>query len=116
MDNFFTIKNVNLESLSDKEAVESFRDLLHAKARILGILSSNINVSSDIYVPDGGVDASVDNCPFESDVIKKGKTSYQIKTGISFKKSFNSKIRKELIEKKKKDKPEKLKSGIKNCL
>lgn len=70
MDNIFTIKNEDLERLSNVKGVEFFRDLLHAKARMLRISSSGINVSSDIYVRDGGIDASVNNCPVESDLIK----------------------------------------------
>lgn len=115
MENIFTIRKDNLERLSDIQAVESFRDLLHAKARILDLSSNNINISGDIYVGDGGIDASVNNCPIESDLIKKGRTSYQIKTGNTFNPLVHSKIKKELIEAKK-GKPIKLKSEIENCL
>lgn len=97
--NIFTVTNDDLNRLDPAEAVRFFRDLLWAEARRLGIEISRINVSSRINVPDGGVDATVDaDLPAAgSDIIKPGKTCYQIKSGPTFKPWQKSVIRKELF-------------------
>ena len=97
--NIFTVTNEDLDRLDPAEAVRFFRELLWAEARRLGIGLSQINVSSRINVPDGGVDATVDaDLPAAgSDIIKPGRTCYQIKSGKAFKPWQKSVIRKELF-------------------
>ena len=83
----FTVKNDDLGRLDSTEAVLFFRELLWAEARRIGVEISKINVSIRINVPDGGVDATVDETQIatRSGIIKPGKTSYQIKSGDTFK-------------------------------
>ena len=85
-DTIFTVKNDDLDRLDPTAATLFFRELLWAAARRIGIEISKINVSSRINIPDGGVDATVDDAQFSTDsgIIKPGKTSYQIKSGQSF--------------------------------
>ena len=98
----FTVRNEDLGRLDPTEAVLFFRDLLWGEARRLGIEINKINVSSQINVRDGGVDATVDDAPIEEGqgIIKQGKTSYQIKAGTSFKPWQKSTIERELFDKK----------------
>ena len=98
-DNIFTVTNEDLNRLNERTAVDFFRQLLWAEARRLGIGLSQINVSSRVNVPDGGVDATVDaDLPAAgSDIIKSGQTCYQIKSGQTFKPWQQSVIRKELF-------------------
>lgn len=49
----------DLGRLDAKTAVKYFRDLLWARAREKNIPVTKICISLDIYIPDGGVDASV---------------------------------------------------------
>ena len=95
----FDVKKGYLARLGQKEAVDFFRQLLWAEARRIGIEITKINVSSDINTPDGGVDATVDEIqiPTGSGIIKFGKTSYQIKSGNTFKPWQESEIKKELF-------------------
>ena len=99
LNNIFTVTNEDLDRLDPAEAVRFFRELLWAEARRLGIEMSQINVSSQVNVPDGGVDATVNAEPSAagSDIIKPGKTCYQIKSGKAFKPWRKSVIRKELF-------------------
>ena len=71
METIFTVKNEDLERLIPQEAVDHFRELLCAEARRMGIGISKVHVSSWINVPDGGVDALVeeDNASAQSDLI-----------------------------------------------
>ena len=98
-DTIFTVRHEDLGRLDPTEAVLFFRDLLWAEARRLGIEISKINVSSRVNVPDGGVDATVDDVQSEEGqgIIKQGKTSYQIKAGTSFKPWQKSVIKMELF-------------------
>ena len=95
----FTVKKEDLSLLNQDTAVEFFRRLLWAEARRLGIEISKINVSSQVNASDGGVDATVDDAEIAigQGIIKQDKTSYQIKSGASFKPWQKSVIRKELF-------------------
>ena len=101
-DTIFTVRNEDLTRLNQNTAVEFFQKLLWAEARRLGIEISKINVSSQVNVPDGGVDATVDDVQIEEGqgIIKRGKTSYQIKAGTSFKPWQKSTIERELFDRK----------------
>ena len=93
-DTIFTITNDDLGRLDQQTAVDFFQRLLWAEARRIGIEVSKINVTSQINVPDGGVDATVDEPQIAtgSGIIKPGKTSYQIKSGQSFVHGRNQKF------------------------
>ena len=95
----FTVKNEDLGKLDLTGAVLFFRELLWAEARRIGIEISKISVSIRVNVPDGGVDATVDEVQIAtgSGIIKHGKTSYQIKSGQSFSPWQKSQIKKELF-------------------
>ena len=95
----FTVRNENLTQLKQSKDVDFFQKLLWAEARSLGIEISKINVSRWVNVPDSGVDATVDDVQSETGqgIIKQGKTSYQIKSGASFKPWQKSVIKKELF-------------------
>ena len=98
-DTIFTVRNEDLTQLNQNTAVEFFQKLLWAEARRLGIEISKINVSRWVNVPDGGVDATVDDVQIATGqgMIKQGKTSYQIKSGASFKPWQESEIKKVLF-------------------
>ena len=98
-DTIFTVKNEDLDRLHSTTATLFFRELLWAEARRIGIEISKINVSSRINVPDGGVDATVDDAQISTDagIIKPGKTSYQIKSGQSFEPWQKAEIKKALF-------------------
>ena len=64
-DNIFTVKNEDFDRLTQNTAVEFFQRLLWAEARRLGIEIS-INASDRVNVPDGGVDATVDQVQSEN--------------------------------------------------
>ena len=112
-DTVFTVRNEDLTRLNQDTAIEFFQKLLWAEARRLGIEISKINVSSQVNVPDGGVDATVDDVQIEEGqgIIKQGKTSYQIKAGTSFKPWQKSTIERELFDRK-----GKLGESILDCL
>ena len=99
-DTIFTVRNEDLARLNQDTAVEFFQQLLWAEARRLGIEISKINVSRWINIPDGGVDATVDDVQIAigQGIIKQGKTSYQIKSGASFKPWQKSTIKEELFD------------------
>lgn len=109
----FTVRNEDLGRLDQNTAVEFFQKLLWAEARRLGMEISKINVSRWVHVPDGGVDATVDDVQIETGlgIIKQGKTSYQIKAGASFKPWQEAVIEKELFGTK-----ENLGESIRACL
>jgi hypothetical protein len=98
MDTIFTVKNEDLERLSPKEAVALFRELLWAEARRIGLPISKIHISVWVDIPDGGIDAVVENpLSIPSDLIKEGRTGYQIKAGASFKPWQDGQIKRELF-------------------
>ena len=116
-DNIFTVKPEHLDLLDEDTAVEFFQKLLWAEARRLGIALNKINVSSRVNVPDGGIDAIVDEAQVAAGcgIIKPGKTSYQIKSG-TFSPGRKETIKKELFKARKQPKKENLKEGIRTCL
>lgn len=117
METIFTVRNDDLGRLGPQEAVDFFRELLWAEARRIGIAINKIHVSSWINVPDGGIDASVNEniAPAQSDIIKPGHTGYQIKTGETFKPWEDAQIKKELFGNKDSHK-ENLGSSVRDCL
>ena len=79
----FTVNNSDLERLDKNTAVDFFQRLLWAEARRMGIENGKISVSLRTDVPDGGIDATVDEVQIAtgSGIIKQGRTGYQIKSG-----------------------------------
>lgn len=108
----FTVTNDDLSRLDQQTAVDFFQKLLWAEARRIGVEVSKINISRRINVPDGGVDATVDDVQIaaENGIIKPGKTSYQIKAGKRFNPLQESAIKKELLNN------QNLKEEIQSCL
>lgn len=117
MTTIYEIENIHLNGLNPQEAVAIFRELLWAEARRIRLELSKIHISNNIYVPDGGVDASVEEngekC--ETGLIKPGYTTYQIKASVEFSPWQNAEIRKELFGTKDIN-LENLAEGVKNCL
>ena len=98
-ENIFTVKNEDLNRLNPEKAVQFFSELLWAEAWRIGIERSKINVSGRVNVPDGGVDATVDEVQVATGqgIIKPGTTSYQIKSGKTFQPSQEAVIKAELF-------------------
>jgi hypothetical protein len=113
----FSVANEDIDRLSPAGAVAFFRDLLWAEARRVGIGISQINISSEINIPDGGIDATVDkNVVLKTqDLMKPGRTRYQIKTGSSFEPYQKAEIREELFGKKD-SRAENLGKAVRDCL
>ena len=112
----FTVKNSDLDRLDEHTAVDFFRKLLCAEARRTDTEISRIHVPSAIHVPDGGIDATVNDAQIDTGcgIIKQGKTSYQIKSGAAepWQPSF---IEKELFRGPTPDQ-QKLGESIRDCL
>ena len=117
-DIIFTVTNNDLGRLDERTAVDFFQRLLWAEARRIGIEISKINVSSRIHVPDGGVDAAVDEVQIAtgSGIIRPGRTSYQIKAGQSFRPWRESEIRQELFGERTPLNKQNLGESIRACL
>ena len=113
VETIFTVKDEHLNQLNERTAVAFFQELLWAEARRLGIEISKINISNQVTVPDGGIDAVVvkNNTSTTSGLIKSGKTNYQIKSG---KKKPN--VKDELFGEGKERDKKNLKEGIQACL
>lgn len=97
-----SIDQAVLSRLSAAEAVHAFRDLLWSRAGELKIATTRVSISSAIYTPDGGVDASVRDGPGlgpEGDDLLSGGTRFQIKTGL-FEPWQPAKVKQELFGKK----------------
>jgi hypothetical protein len=80
----FQIDGATLNRLSPEAAVQAFRDLLWAQATQLGVPTTRVSISSEVYTADGGVDASILERPWseiEGDQLLTSGTRYQIKTG-----------------------------------
>ena len=79
---FFTVSDADINKLSPAECVDLFGDLLRADARRVKLPISRITISSNINIPDGGIDASVEGeLPEKGDFIVEPRMSYQIKAG-----------------------------------
>lgn len=113
METILTIHKQDLSHLGPDQGVSIFRQLLWAEASASGIPKTCVNVSGEIFEPDGGIDAAVEDSPSDSKqgIIKSGLTSYQIKTGKS---DLNKKATlRDILFKKKKGE---LKPEVKKCL
>lgn len=116
--NILTADEQYIKQLDSQKSVELFRDLIWAEANRLGIPPSKVTISLRTNVPDGGIDAEidVDSITFPSSgLFEKGKNSYQIKAGISFKPQNKKDLKKELFDKKEAT-LENLASEVRACL
>ncbi|MBN2209459.1 MAG: hypothetical protein JW759_09205 [Candidatus Coatesbacteria bacterium] len=116
--NIFTIdRQRDIGSLTPETGVRLFGRLLYAEAMRLGLPRNKIDISDQINLPDGGVDASVRDWPENAkpDLIKPGRTVYQIKTGQTFQPWQEAKIKNELFGGRKASKNS-LRPGIKEWL
>lgn len=96
----FTVTPEQLAALNAERAVELVADLLWAEARRLGFPTTQVQVSTRINVPDGGVDASIDASGItglNDSFLPEGRTAFQIKTGESFKPWQEAQIKQELF-------------------
>lgn len=117
MQTIFSVQSSDLARQGAGEAVELIRDLLWAEARRIGLATTQMNVSSRINVPDGGVDAAVEGSGvvLDSEIVRQGYTGYQIKAGEAFAPWQDSDIRRELFGNKEARK-ENLGESVKRCM
>ncbi len=113
----FTVSQADLARLSSRESVDFFRELLWAEARRLGLPINKVRVSSLIDVADGGIDAAVEgSLPVPADLIKEGRTGYQIKASSSFKPWQRSVIKEELFGRDNEPTHENLGAGVRDYM
>ena len=107
----FEVKPEHLECLDPNKSVDLIRKLIWADAYVSGIPITQVNVPTEITISDGGIDAEVQGVQNDGEygIIKKGITSYQIKSGRFA--SIDSSIKDILFKKKSGD----LKDRIKSC-
>ncbi|HEY5124665.1 MAG TPA: hypothetical protein VIK14_13120, partial [Ignavibacteria bacterium] len=118
MDNIFSFSNSDFEYLDASRAVEVIQKLLWAEAFRLGVPYNFINISLNINIADGGIDARINHdiqLQGNNNVIRSGLSCYQIKSGKTFSPWKESAIKFELFGS---GQPEisNLNSGIKNCM
>lgn len=112
--NPFAIDKTRLSSLTPLEATELFRDLLWCEARRGGLSPHQVQISTDISTPDGGVDAHV-AAPITGSILCKGKTHVQLKSGKGFRPWIRSDAMKELFGEGRPDKAT-LAPAVRNCM
>ena len=73
----------DLHALLPEQSVELITKIIRSEACISEIEQSKIDISSNIYTPDGGIDGTAKNIDSDSinGIIKKGNNNYQIKSG-----------------------------------
>jgi transcriptional regulator with XRE-family HTH domain len=98
----FAITPALLDGVSPTSSLELFRDLLWSRATERSLPITSICISSDVFVPDGGIDASILAHPGPTggaDELLTVGTRFQIKTG-HFAAWQKSAIQKELFGRK----------------
>lgn len=101
MNSVFSVSEEDINKLSIEDCVRLFGELLHSDARKMRLSLSKVNFTSKMTVPDGGIDASVeDGIQEQGDLIIDSESFYQIKSGIDFTPWNEPKIRNELLGKK----------------
>lgn len=76
----FSISTELITSLSPDRSVDFFRRLLWAEAGRVGIGKDLIHVPDCINIPDGGIDALIeDAAPSSQDIIPNGSSGFQVK-------------------------------------
>jgi len=99
VNSLFNLSPAQLEKLNVEQSVEVFRDLLWCHARKYGVPVTKVHISSRITVSDGGIDAKIDDDIPEvpSELLISAGTSYQLKSGTTFKPWQPNQLRKELF-------------------
>ena len=119
MNSVFHVNSEDIMQYTPQQCTNIFNILLHLDARNLKIPNTDITISSNENVADGGIDAMVMNDHnLRGDLIKNTKMYYQLKSG-KFSPWQKSVIQKELFGDNKKNakvKIENLGSQIKNCV
>lgn len=116
---FFTVDRAVLSHrLSAAAAVQAFRDLLFATSRRGGVPITNVSISLDINVADGGVDASIIGGTAEQlrDPLLAPETRFQLKTGTSAAPWQQSWVNEELFGRNRGPAPENLGAAVRRCL
>ena len=86
-----------LGQLDSKQGTSLFLRLLRCETIANGLCPKDVVLSLNINIPDGGIDAKVDNSPTSNSLLAKGSTYYQIKTGSEFKPWQLNALKKELF-------------------
>ncbi len=99
MNSLFNLMPAHLDRVNVEQSVEIFRDLLWCHARKHAVPITKVHISSRVAVCDGGVDAKIDDDinNVSSELLVSAGTSYQLKTGSTFKPWQASQLRKELF-------------------
>ncbi|RLM83618.1 ATP-binding protein [Halobellus sp. Atlit-38R] len=75
------LTDTEIQHLNPNQAVEFFRELLWAEASETDVIQSSTHVPTAITVPDGGLDAKIENAiPSREDIIPAGDSGFQIKS------------------------------------
>ena len=100
MESIFTIREEHINTISIDNCVRLFGELLHSDARRLKLSISKVHFTTRT-VPDGGIDASIeDGVSQEGDLIIDPESFYQIKSGENFTPWRYSAIKNEILDKK----------------
>lgn len=96
MSSVFSVSKEHVNRLLSEDCVQLFGELLHADARRIKLSISKAHFTSKT-IPDGGIDASVeDGISQLGDLIIDPESFYQIKSGADFSPWQESEIKKEL--------------------
>lgn len=93
----FEVEASELFSYDSKQGIGLIKRLLWAEAWRVGISRHDVNISGEITVADGGIDAAVNTTSTHNSILIPGQTHYQVKTGASFKPWQKAQIRAELF-------------------
>lgn len=93
----FSVDASKLTSFDPGQGIDLIKRLLWAEAWRVGIPRHDVNISGDITVADGGIDAGVNTASTHNSILIAGQTHYQVKTGASFKPWQKSQIKAELF-------------------
>lgn len=93
----FEVAPEKIVGYDPKQGIDLIKRLLWAEAWRLGIPRHSVNISGDITVADGGIDAAVSTTGIHESILVTGRTHYQIKTGASFRPWQQAQIKKELF-------------------
>lgn len=94
---FVSVEPAAIASLGPSDGVELVRGLLWAEASRLRVPRTQVFISADITVPDGGIDASIQTEGARDSILVPGSCHYQVKTGASFKPWQRAEIQSELF-------------------
>lgn len=114
MSSIFSIRKEDINRLSTDNCVNLFGNILHADARRIKLSISKVHFST-ITIPDGGIDASIeDGISEQGDLIIDAESFYQIKAGESFEPWQEAVIKQELLGNRE-SKKENLGSEVRRC-